>query len=327
MSAEEIPQISVVIGCHLDGPELLTTLDSIAVQRDAPPWECLIVANGSFQAGESLKLRLACDHRFRFLYSSHGGLTEALRLGCSQARGTFIARIDVGDVMESKRLRRQAEALGDDQAVVFATSAVEICGPRWEPLWVNRGSHDLAGVPTRVDQLPASQGLTMDIPHHSSVMFRSDAYQAVGGYRSQFYFGQDWDLWYRLAAAGSFVHLQEVLTRVRLFTGGLSSRHWREQRNIARLSRACYQARRQGQSEAELLKQAASICPRPRAQHRPRWDGRRAEGAYFIAEALRRNGDRRCFGYFCEALRYGFWKPRVWIRAIQSLLTISAFPH
>jgi hypothetical protein len=40
---------------------------------------------------------------------------------------------------------------------------------------------------------------------------------------------------------------------------------------------------------------------------------------YFIAEALRRNGDRRCQGYFREALRHGFWKPRIWVRFLQSL--------
>ena len=49
-------------------------------------------------------------------------------------------------------------------------------------------------------------------------------------------------------------------------------------------------------------------------------DGARAEGAYFIAEALRRNRDRRCWRYFREALCHGFWKPRIWIRAIQSVL-------
>jgi hypothetical protein len=94
---------------------------------------------------------------------------------------------------------------------------------------------------------------------------------------------------------------------------------WREQRAIARLSLACHQARRSGQSEAPLLKQAATIRPRPPSRRFLPWDGRRAEGAYFIAEALRRNGDRRCRHYFLESLRNGFWKPRIWVRAVQAL--------
>ena len=116
-------------------------------------------------------------------------------------------------------------------------------------------------------------------------MVRRDAYEAVGGYRSEFYFGQDWDLWYRLASVGTFVHLPDVLTRVRLFSNGLSSRHWREQRVIAELSLACHVARSRSQPETELLLRAVSVRPKPKDKSSLPWDGRRAEGAYFIAEA------------------------------------------
>jgi hypothetical protein len=146
----------------------------------------------------------------------------------------------------------------------------------------------------------------------------------VGGYRPEFFFGQDWDLWYRLASQGPFVHIPEVLTRVRLFPGGISSRHWRDQRAIAQLSLACHVARSRGESEQPLLQQAAAIRPRPPAIRKPFFDGARADGAYFIAEALRRNGDRRCWAYFREALRHGFWKPWIWLRAFQSLLLFVA---
>ena len=309
---EVSPLISVVIGCHRDGPLLAASLDSIAAQLQAPAWECLIVANGPFQAGEGLQQRLAIDPRFRLLHSPRRGLTEALILGCARARGPFIARLDAGDAMEPQRLQRQAEALAADPAAVLCTSDVQVCGPCWEPLWIDRGT-----------------GEAIDIPHHASVLFRRDAYEAEGGYRSAFYYGQDWDLWYRLAERGRFLLLHEPLTRVRLQVDGLSSRHRREQVAIARLSLSCQQARVRGNSEQLLLEQAALIRPaavaEPAASGRrswqpsPPWDGRRAEGAYFIAEALRRNGDHRCRAYFREALSHGFWKPRIWLRFLQSL--------
>lgn len=308
---EVSPLVTVVIGCHHDGPLLAGSLDSIAGQRQAPSWECLIVANGSFQPGEDLQQRFATDTRFRLLHSPRRGLTEALILGCAQARGSFIARLDAGDAMEPLRLRHQADALASNPAAVLCTSAVQVCGPCWEPLWNDRGT-----------------GKAIDVPHHASVLFRRDAYQAVGGYRSAFYYGQDWDLWYRLAERGRFLMLNAQLTRVRLQVDGLSSRHRREQVAIARLSYACQQARANGKSEQPLLERAALLRP-PAAEPvtaglrfrwpTPPWDGRRAEGAYFIAEALRRNGDPRCRTYFHEALRQGFWKPRIWLRTVQSL--------
>lgn len=288
------------------------------------PGECVVVLDGRPNEDRDAVLNHFIDisQHLRVHCVSPGGLTRALIHGCALARGLFIARLDVGDAMTSNRLVEQITALRADSHCVLATSDVDFCGPLWEPLWTNRGRKSHAGVPIRVDRVPVSEGIAMDIPHHSSVMFRRDVYLSVGGYRSQFYFGQDWDLWYRLAAAGTFIHVPKVLTRVRLSTDGLSSRHWREQREIARLSLACYQARYQGETEVHFLQLAAAVRPRPRSKSHAPWDGRRADGAYFIAEALRRNGDLRCFRYFPKAVLNGFWKPRIWFRFVQSLTLI-----
>ena len=220
--------------------------------------------------------------------------------------------------MVPERLQRQAEMFERHPDLVLATSDVEICGPAWEHLRIDSQSA-ATGQPLRVDTVPPQRGIAIDIPHHASVMMRRDTYLAVDGYRDAFYFGQDWDLWYRLATQGTFVHVPQVLTKVRLFSDGLSSRHWREQRKIAQLSLACHCARCFGQSESSWLKEASTIRPRPRSLCQLPCDGRRAEGAYFIAEALRRKGDRRCRRYFGEALLHGFWKPRIWVRSLQSI--------
>ena len=314
-----MPDVSVVLGVHAQPERLLTTLKSLQQQQGAVRWECLIVANGGFQPDQPCFNLLQADPRFRLLACSQPGLTTALAQGCRLARAPLIARLDVGDAMAPERLERQLQAFAQHPDLVLATSDVEICGPAWEHLRTDSQAA-ATGRPLRVDTVPPEQGIAIDIPHHASVMVRRDAYEAVGGYRPAFYFGQDWDLWYRLASQGMFVHLPEVLTRVRLFSDGLSSRHWREQRAIARLSLACHVARRSGQCESSLLSKAAAIRPRPQPPRWLPWDGRRAEGAYFIAEALRRNADHRCYHYFGEALRHGFWKPRIWVRATHSLL-------
>lgn len=318
--------VSIVIGFHNQLDRLLETLESIIQQHTNFCWECLIVVNGPFlkdqRCAQALltawKTRLQQDPRIRLIESPAQGLTNALEIGCREAKGSLIARIDVGDAMATGRLQRQYESFQHHPDLVLATSDVEICGPAWEHLRIDSQPAAI-GRPLRADTVPPEKGIGMDIPHHASVMFRRDAYIAADGYRSQFYFAQDWDLWFRLASHGKFIHLPEVLTRVRLFSDGLSSRHWREQRAIARLALACHIARRSGKSEAMPLQKASTIRPHPTQSRRFPWDGRRAEGAYFIAEALRRNGDRRCRTYFLEALRFGFWKPRIWIRTIQSL--------
>jgi hypothetical protein len=109
-----------------------------------------------------------------------------------------------------------------------------------------------------------------------------------------------------------------------LFTNGLSSRNWREQHKIESLSLACYAKRYTGQSEASLLQQVSAIRPKPKTSRWFSMDGRDAEGAYFIAEALRRNGDKRCRIYFAEALAKGFWMPKIWLRSIQAFFNYKS---
>jgi hypothetical protein len=316
--------ISVVVASHRCDSALHETLDSIAVQQQAPAWECLIVANGPFQCDARLEQRLQHDPRFRLVHSPHQGLTRALSLGCSQARGPLIARLDVGDAMTPERLQCQSQVFALHPDVVLCTSAVEVCGPLWEPIWIEPGTEP-RDQPLRADTLPAANGISVDIPHHASVMLRKQAYEQVGGYREQYYFGQDWDLWYRLALVGDLYVNSQVLTRVRLMANGISSRHRREQVAIARLSLACYEARKRGETEEALLAQAALIRPKPSLPNHGSgrwslpWDARLAEGNYFIAEALRRKGDARCQRYFRAALRNGFWKGRIWLRSLQSL--------
>ncbi|MFM7264399.1 MAG: glycosyltransferase family 2 protein [Cyanobium sp.] len=313
-----------MLGTHEAGAELEETLSSLVRQQRAPTWECLIVANGDFQTDAALQHRLATDPRFRLLHSQPPGLTEALRLGCEQARGRWIARIDVGDVMEADRLQSQAAALERYPECVLCTSSVQICGPHWEAIWIDRATGP-TNIPIDPLQTPASQGLAVTIPHHASVMFSREAYLLAGGYRREFYFGQDWDLWYRLAQQGSFLVLEEVLTTMRLRTQGISSLHRREQVAIAKLSLACHIARRSGQSEAGLLEEAAGIRPSTQTPKRPHiWRSREAEGLYFIAENMRRQGDPRCRHYFLRALRQGFWRPRLWLRTLQSLTLRNA---
>ncbi|MEO1002595.1 MAG: glycosyltransferase [Cyanobacteria bacterium J06638_7] len=316
-------KISVVMAAHRPSVQLLDSLHSI-FRTYLGDMECILVLDGAIEADLSAALNIFAlrENRLILVAVEHAGLTRALMAGCAMARGGYIARLDVGDVMTSDRLQRQSAILARHPDCVLVTSDVEVCGPKWEPLAVKRCDPPMAK-PRWINTGPLEQGLSLDIPHHASVMFRRSAYEAAGGYRPQFYFGQDWDLWYRLAEQGCFFHIPEVLTRVRLFPGALSSRYWREQREIATLSRACYVARGRGQSESAYLERAAEIRPqRPLAgRYRPWWPfcRGRAEGNYFIAESLRRIGDPRCCGYFAAAIRSEPWRPRFWLRAIQAL--------
>ena len=333
MSARRRPQVSVVVGfaqAPLAG--LLDSLGSVLAQQGVV-LECVAVADGwpgeaTAQALHALRRQ---DPRLRLVLQPHGGLTRALRRGCRLARGEAIARLDVGDRMLPGRLQQQWQLLQDHQDCVLVTCGVAHYGPAWEALdpclpAPAQPATAPPPVPRWVNTLPPADGIAADVPHHGSVLLRRTAYRHAGGYRSAFYFAQDWDLWYRLALLGSFGHCPQTLYACRLFAAGLSSRHWREQRRLAALALQLYGARVRGEGERPLLAQARRIRPRPRRTRPMAWQGwfdhRRAEGAYFIGERLRRLGDPRSRVYLRQSLWQAPWLVKVWVRLLQAAVAL-----
>lgn len=145
--------VTVVLGVNAHPDRLVASLESLRQQRGMVNWECLIVANGGFHPNERCSLLLQSDPRFHLLECPQPGLTAALALGCQQASGVLIARLDGGDQMTPKRLELQLQAFVQHPDLALATSDVEICGPVWEHLRTD--TQDAAtGKPLRVDNVP-----------------------------------------------------------------------------------------------------------------------------------------------------------------------------
>lgn len=314
-------QVSVVMGVRGGGGLLAETLDSVLGQREVA-LELLVVVDGGLddRAEADLTVRVhSAQDRLRVLRRPAEGLTRALIAGCDAARGDYIARIDAGDRMAPDRLARQAAILDRYPDCVLTACATAVCGPEWEPLGVTRGRPD-GGMPVNLLGTDPEQGLLGDIPHHGSTLFRRAAYLACGGYRADFYYGQDWDLWYRLAERGSYCLLPEVLYSARLFANGISMRKWRQQRRIAECSKGAFVARRKGLDEAPFLQQARAIRPSARGSRFDSlgrlWSG--GDGAYFIGEALRRSRHPHARRYLLDSIHAAPLQVRAYVRLAQT---------
>ena len=310
-------RISVVMAVHDDADHLSETVTSV-LRQTLDDFELIVVDDGSTDPRVAALLE-ACayrDARIRVIRQSHRGLTEALITGCDAARGRFLARIDVGDRMAPTRLARQARVLEDFPDCAFLSCHTEFLGPDGEHLWLNQGRCPSDRPAAILPDVPHGQ-LLGDMTCHGSVMFRRLAYEVAGGYRRQFYYGQDWDLWYRLAECGTFFVVPAVLYQVVVLPGGISMRNAEQQRRIAACSRGAFEARRTGRSEDSWLNEAEQIRPQgddapARLNNEP--------GLYFIGEVLRRNGDSRCRKYHWAAVRSRPLRLRAYVRLLQSWL-------
>jgi glycosyltransferase involved in cell wall biosynthesis len=303
--------ISVVMGVHNGAATLAATLDSILGQTEGD-FECIVVDDGSTDGtAEILEQYAARDPRIRVLTQQNEGLTSALIAGCAAARGAYIARHDAGDLSHRERLARQRALFESEPRLAFASCATEYVGPRGEPLYTayTRGS---ATKPITALDPNAPNGMIDGPMHHGSAMFRRDLYERVGGYRRAFRYGQDWDLWYRLGAAGLFQNLPEVLYTARVTPDSISVSARAPQHALARLSLAAMRARSRGADEGPFLEEASRITAQKRGSH--------ADGFYFIGEALRRNGDARGREYLRDAVRADPLHWRAWLRYAQSIV-------
>jgi len=150
---------------------------------------------------------------------------------------------------------------------------------------------------------------------------RTEAYRKAGGYRWQFYYGQDWDLWYRLAELGMFAMVPATLYRARVLPEGISAVHRDRQVAIDRCHQEVRRLRSRHAEDAPALARAAEIRPGGSAGVVQRT--RPSEGWYAVGEQLRRNGDPRCIRYLREAICRSPSDPRPWVRLVQALLLMS----
>lgn len=310
--ADSVTVISVVMGVYNGASTLAETIDSILAQSE-PDFELIVVDDGSTdEAPRILADYAGRDQRVQIIRQDNAGLTRALIAGCALARGKYIARHDAGDLSDPRRFELQRRALDTDDELVFVSCTTQYVGPELEPLFQAR-STGAALDPAFVLDLRDPRAMIDGPTHHGSTMFRRDAYERAGGYRAPFYFGQDFDLWYRLAEIGKFQGLDVVLYTARVTPRSISATARTEQFTLARLSRAAAAARQTRQSEASLLAAAAAVRPSPRPSGE-------AAGLYFIGEALRRNHDERARGYFGRAIAAAPFSLRSWVRYLQSLL-------
>ncbi|MCU1245929.1 MAG: glycosyl transferase, partial [Acidobacteria bacterium] len=199
--------ISVVMAVYNGARRLRPTIESILGQTDRD-FELVVVDDGSTDGTPAILASYAeLDPRVRVITQPNTGLTRALIRGCGEARGRLIARQDCGDESHPERLARQRALIDSAPDIVLVSCATAYRGPEGELLYDVSGEGDEVRQSLLRDGVDSVRGLT----HHGSAMFRRAAYQEAGGYRAEFYFAQDLDLWTRLARLGRIEFLPQVL--------------------------------------------------------------------------------------------------------------------
>lgn len=199
MKRENEPAVSILMPVRNEEKYLAAALRSLTEQtfRD---WELVAVDDGSTDATPRILEQAARqDPRVRVLRCG-AGLVPALNLGLASCRGALVARMDGDDISHPARLAAQAEFLSAHPEVGLVA-----CSFRHFPR--HRVGMGMTGYERwqngLLDHGAILRDLFVESPFvHPSVMMRKSSLEAVGGYREMGW-AEDYDLWLRLAAAGT----------------------------------------------------------------------------------------------------------------------------
>jgi len=203
------PRISVIIPAYNAQRYLAEAVESVLTQTFTD-FECVVVDDGSTDRTQPILHELGQrDGRLRSIRIPHGGIVEALNAGVNEARGDLIARMDADDVCLPRRLARQLRYMDDHPECVALGTAVMLVDPYGSTLWE-------IGVKPEHEQIDADllkgNGWAL---FHPTALLRKAPMLAVGGYRPEYQWSEDIDLFLRLAEVGRLANLTEPLLHYR----------------------------------------------------------------------------------------------------------------
>jgi glycosyltransferase involved in cell wall biosynthesis len=295
------------------GATVTAAIESVMSQLNK--WsELVIIDDGSTDETIHIARREARqDSRIRVVQSKHGGLTNALILGCETARGKYIARQDADDMSLPGRFEAQLALFRKNPDLSLVGCGTKFVSDEGDFLFTM--VPDVKQVVNGIDELENSDSIDI-LAHHGSAMFPIDKYNSVGGYRRQFYYAQDKDLFLRLLEVGEPAIIEKVLYQATFNGAGISGVSKQAQSELEALSIACARTRRKRVGESQKLEAARLIRPSSQKMRNNRSE---ADGHYFVAACLRRNRNRRARRYYLKALAKWPFHARALLGAINSL--------
>jgi glycosyltransferase involved in cell wall biosynthesis len=204
---------------------LAAALESILAQT-VGDFDLIAVNDGSSDTSLHVLQEFAArDARVQIISRPNTGIVGALNDGLATARGEFLARMDADDVALPHRFEAQLAYLRSHPECVAVGSAVLQIDPDGDPICVQpwAQSHE------EIERLLLSGGGGLA---HPAAMIRTAAMHRIGGYRKQYEWIEDKDLWLRLAEVGRLANLREPLLKYRLHEGSVCSHRHAEQARL-----------------------------------------------------------------------------------------------
>lgn len=204
-----MPQISVIIPTYNRAAYLPDAIESVLAQtfRDV---EIVVVDDGSTDDTQATLRAWVNAGQIRYFYQENSGVSAARNRGIALAQGDYIAFLDSDDLFDPQKLEKQVALLDADPEIGLVHNSfrrVDMAGT----LLAERDTSKFDGMVYPEMLLNWS----VLIPP-SCVMLRAAALTETGGFDETMRWGEDIDLWRRVARHYHFAAIADTLTIMRL---------------------------------------------------------------------------------------------------------------
>ncbi len=214
------PTVSVVTSCHNASKYLVEAIESI-LDQTFKDFEFILIDDGSTDNTlEIIRDYKKKDQRIVVIEKDNTGLADSLNVGIGLAKGIWIARQDVDDVSLMDRIEKQLNYVLHHKNIVLLGTGCYVINETGD---VIKKKGYPPGNKRLVERLENNE---MAFPH-SSVLFRRDEVQRIGGYRGRLNGAEDRDLWLRLSNSGQIACLEEPLIRLRKHTESMTAGNYK----------------------------------------------------------------------------------------------------
>lgn len=193
LTAPARPRVSIIVAATDAEASLPDSLASLARQTMAA-WEAIVVDDGSTDRTVALaESHAAYDTRIRIVRQHRRGASVARNRGVTAASAEWLVFLDPGDELAPNALERLLRVADRDPTI-------SVIHGGWTQ-HARDGTRIAEGGPQAAGDLFDRLARESAFPVHAC-MVRRVLVQAAGGWDTTLSFGEDWDLWQRVARMG-----------------------------------------------------------------------------------------------------------------------------
>ena len=210
-----MPQVSVIVPTYNQAPFVAATVES-ALAQTYPNVEIIVVNDGSTDDTQSVLA--AYSGRIHYVYQENKGLSGARNTGFLASHGDYLLFLDSDDLIHPDKLALHMSLMETEPDFGLSYSA-------WQQI-DESGAQILGEVrPNRQGQLLKELLLRRFFFFASATVIRRACLEEAGLFDESLRWGEDADMWLRLARAGyAFGYLDQPLLQYRIHAQSMTAR-------------------------------------------------------------------------------------------------------